>query len=247
MREGRLAVSRQEPALRTIQVGVGWSTDFSHREGARYPRLPWAYRAPSLLARGLRGHGPPTLEARVIGLDEALRLSDLCATPTDGPAADLLYLCGHGEYRAGHFTFVLHDDEWSPAAQGLVWPGPSVAVFDAGNLVDFDDAGWREALLDSGVGAGLRLLLGYASLATGSRGGGLRGAEFARRLREGEPIASAWCRAVHATAPSEHDVAIAIAFGATKGSARRLLDTARLEDLPLPAEAPSDLAWTRCP
>ena len=241
------ALQTEEPALHSIQVGVGWSTDFCRRESTRYPRLPWAYRAPSLLARGLRGHGPPSLEARVIGLDESLRLSDICDAPLDGPPADLLYLAGHGEYRAGGFTFVLHDDEWSPTAQGLVWPGPSVAVFDAGNLVDFDDAGWREALLDSGVGAGLRLLLGYASLATGSRGTGLRGAEFARRLREGEPIASAWCRAVHATAPSEHDVAIAIGFGATIGAARHMLDTARLEDLPLPAEAPSELAWIRCP
>ncbi|MEP6892190.1 MAG: DUF6345 domain-containing protein, partial [Gaiellaceae bacterium] len=145
---------------------------------------------------------PGICDIQVVNVDELFRADDFDGTldrRADG--LDILYLGAHGELRGSDFKLVLHSGEWYPAQGGLDLEGPRIVVFDACNLLDRNDPDWADPWLAQ-TRRRLRLVLGFASLATVSKGTALRGEEFARRVARGDPVARAWLMAVRATAPA---------------------------------------------
>jgi Family of unknown function (DUF6345) len=228
-----------------MRVGVGWSTFFK-RPWTRqllYPRLRYAYRAPSFFLT----YAASVRAVEFVRFDEALAVDDLDGTNTSlAESVDVLYLSGHGECGGGTYKAILHSGDWPPS-NGIGFTGPVVAVFDTCDLVDLNNPSWDTHWRSSTVGPALRLLLGFASVATVSQASSIRGDAFARNVEAGVPIAEAWLKAVHGTAPLGADLGIAIAFGDDAADAASILHTARIDALPGPraAVAPT-LAYAVC-
>jgi hypothetical protein len=139
-------------------------------------------------------------------------------------AVDVLYVCCHGRLKQGNFEVVMHADDWAPATSGLDGNGPLVAVFDACNLLDPSDPSW-DGPWASQPRPRLRLVLGFASLATVNKAAALRGEDFADRLARGDPVAGAWLAAVRSHDAHGRDRPVAVAFGASASEAYDLLHT----------------------
>lgn len=208
---------------------IAWSTFFRRRGLTLYPQLVHAYRAPMLF--GTEAGRGGALRGEVGAVDELVLGADY-----DGDRArnadgfDLLYISAHGRLRSGEFELLLHSDEWRPADAGLDGSGPRIAVFDACDLLDPQDPNW-DAPWASRRRPRLRLVLGFGSLATVSRGSALRGQEFARRLQRGEPVVTAWIGAVTSCSGHRRDRPVGIAFGKDAAEADDLLDNATLNEV----------------
>jgi hypothetical protein len=228
------------------RVGIGWSTYFMRRK-RRLPvrRLRYAYRSPSFFLEAMRAQGH---SADFVLIDERWDVQDFDgkrATLQD--SVDVLYVCTHGQTGTGGYRALLHGADWEPFVTGIGnGTGPWVAVFDTCDLIDLTDP----RLAGSGswtVGNSLRLLLGFASLATVDTGPSVRGRAFVDKMSAGLPVADAWLQAVHSTGFSGLDRAIAIAFGNDPLDAHTVLDTATLAS-PLSARtaASPTIAWKVC-
>ena len=210
-------------------LGIAWSTFFRWRGLTWLPRLVYSYRAPMLFASFMAEHA--AVQGVVLGGDERLR-----ATEFDGSFdrraehLSILYLSAHGRLESGQFELLLYADAWRPASSGLDGDGPRVAVFDACDLVDPSDPAWSQ-VWTAHHRPHLRMVLGFASLATVNRAAAFRGEEFAERLVRGEPVASAWIAAVRSHSAHGRDRPAAIAFGADDAEARRLVERADLQTL----------------
>jgi hypothetical protein len=170
-----------------------------------------------------------------IHFDEMLKVDDLDGTAgAIAKSVDVLYLAGHGACAHGRFQAILYDRDWEPARSGLGDERPVVVIFDMCDLVDLKRDGWQVPWMGASVGLGLRLLLGFSSLATVTAASSLRGSAFAEELSAGEPIADAWLAAVDNTVSPGLDVAIAIGLGDDEADANSVLNTATLANLPGP-------------
>ena len=214
-----------------LTIGVGWSTEFnrSFRERLQYRRLRYAYRGPSFFASAMVNAGH---RVKFMRFDEGLRAPDLDGTTdriSDG--VDLLYVSTHGECRKSEYQAILYDANWRPCANGFGDSGPSVAVFETCDLIKLADADWHKPWVAS-AGPSLRLLLGFASLATIEQVSTKRGRLFAERILSGAPIGAAWLEAVHSTGFTGLDIGVAIGFGDSASDADWALHRLRLDDLP---------------
>lgn len=222
------------------RLGVGWSTHFDRPWPVRilYRRLRYAYRAPSLFAEQMIGAGATISFLR---FDERLLAEDLDGTQMAlADAVDFLYLSTHGENKSAAYKVALHGADWSPASSGIGAAGPVIAVFDTCDLVDFSDANWMDSW-SQGVGAALRLILGFAGPATVNQSASLRGLAFAENLQAGMPIAPSWLSAVQQTSLPQTDRAVAIAIGDDDDDAEYILQQSTLSNPPPPrtADTPS--------
>jgi len=187
-------------------------------------------------------------EAKFLLTDEDWQVSDFDGSrATRQDSADILYVCTHGKTSPGTYRAILHEADWEPLVTGIgLGAGPWIAVFDTCDLIKLTDprlatgSAWT-------VGPALRLLLGFASLATVDKGPSQRGKAFAANLLMGMPIASAWLEAVHSTGFPGLDLAIAIALGDDLADARTALTSASLI-LPPPRRrsATAVAAWKVC-
>jgi hypothetical protein len=228
------------------QVGIGWSTYFKRRKRhLRQPRLKYAYRSPSFFGEAMRAQGHP---ADFLLVDESWDVQDFNGKRAAlQDSVDVLYVCTHGQKATGSYRAVLHGADWEPFVTGIGnGTGPWIAVFDTCDLIDLSDprltgrGSWM-------VGKSLRLLLGFASLATVDTGPSVRGRAFAANMTAGLAVADAWLQAVHSTGFPGLDRAIAIAFGDDPSDARTVLDSATLAS-PVSARtaATPAIAWKVC-
>jgi hypothetical protein len=197
-----------------------------------YSRLPDAHRPPALFASFAAARLGASVT--IISLDEQLSGSALAEA---AEAADLLYICSHGEFRSHEYKVVLHNDEWYPSRTGLGRRGPSVAVFDTCFTLDPNDSNWSLRWLN-GIGPNLRLVLGFGSEAPMDRRATSRALHFIDRLEAGFGLGSAWLWAVHETTPKRF-LGAAIAIGDLVSQTRfsdpiEIIERASLADLPLP-------------
>jgi hypothetical protein len=193
----------------------------------------------------MRAQGHP---ADFLLIDENLDVKDFNGVRAAlQDSVDILYVCMHGKTAPGKYQAELYAADWQPFVTGIGnGPGPWIAVFDTCDLIDLSDprltghAKWA-------VGQSLRLLLGFASLATVDTGPSGRGKAFATNLAAGLPVADAWLQAVHSTGFPGMDRAIAIAFGDNPSDARTVLSSATLAS---PAKARASAtpaaAWKVC-
>ncbi len=203
------------------RVGVAWATFFRWRRLTWLNKLVWAYRAPSLFgAEMAAATGAMSLS---VATDERFRAGDFDGSGAVRTAGlDVLYVGAHGRLVGDEFELLLHADEWRPADGGLDVEGPRVVVFDACDLVDLASPTWK-APWEAAVRPRLRLVLGFASKATVSKGTTTRGAELADRLAAGQAVASAWIAAVHSQSPHGGDRPVALAFGDDAADAKAVL------------------------
>lgn len=206
-----------------------WAT-FFHRRGLTWlPRLTYAYRAPMLFGGAASESG--LFRGVVGGVDERARAGDYDGRRTrKADRFDLLYVGAHGRLRSHEFELLFHDDEWRPASAGLDGNGPRIAVFDACDLFDPADPDWGLPWV-SQMRPNLRLVLGFGSLATISRGSALRGEEFAERLDSGQPVVTAWIGAVKSCSAHRRDRPVAIGFGRDEAEADTVLHDADLKTI----------------
>jgi hypothetical protein len=213
-----------------LKVGIGWSTEFDRGwQRLWYRRLRYAYRAPSFFADLFLEKG---YSINFVRFDESLLLRDLDGTSgriTEN--VDLLYIATHGESHNSGYRVALRDQDWAPFASSFGCSGPSVAVFDTCDLINLGDANWLGSWV-SNVGSSLRLLLGFASLATFAHDSTRRGQRFAEMILAGDPIGPSWLKAVHSTSYPGLDVGIAVAFGDSSSDAKWALRELKLSDLP---------------
>ncbi len=235
----------------TFKLGVGWCTRFTHPIKRKlWPsRLASAYRAPCFFAaemsQAARGH-----PIEFMTFDEELMVDQL-----DGSKAriqensDVIYFSTHGGYSHGRYRVYLKRGEWFPTQVALGQKGPAIAVFDTCDLVDLSDANWSKEWQGSHIGPALRLVLGFASLASDCDGSSSRGARFAKHMIAGKPVVEAWLTAVHSTAfdHDTYDRGFAIALGDDPQDARDTLDNATLGLWPGPRTGPViHIAWKLC-
>lgn len=217
-----------------IRVLTAWTTFFRPRWPLWLLRLGYAYRAPTLFGSQMArqagvSSGLAVPDERLLGADYDGRRDRL------GDTCDLLYIAAHGRQKAGGFELLLHSDEWRPAESGLDGDGPRIVVFDACDLLDPGDPNWA-ASWSSEIRPNLRLVLGFASLATVSKAGGLRGEAFAELATSGMSVAQAWHLAVKGHSGHTRDRPVAIAFGSDAGEAEEILvggDLTKIMALPL--------------
>src|ERR1700730_4295592 len=118
-----------------LRVGVAWSTSFDRPfyQRLHYPKLRYAYRAPSFVAHAVAGSQH---ELSYMLFDEQWLIGDF-----DGSAAsrsshvDLLYITTHGHCSNGIYRVATKGGEWPPVSAAFGSGGPGIAVFDTCNLV----------------------------------------------------------------------------------------------------------------
>lgn len=202
------------------QVGIAWATFFRWRRLTWFNKLAWAYRAPSLFGAEMAAAGAASFS---MATDERFRAADFDGSgPVRSANLDFLYVGAHGRLNGDDFELLLHADEWRPADGGLDGEGPRVVVFDACDLVDLTSPTWR-APWEAVARPRLRLVLGFASKATVTKGTTTRGAELADRLAAGQAVATAWIAAVHSQSPHGGDRPVALAFGDDAVDAKAVL------------------------
>lgn len=192
-------------------VGVAWCTYFK-RPGLFYTGLRHGYRGAALFAAAYRRAG--VCDVQCIDVDEDFDRENFDGTlDRRAEAVDVFYAASHGELRGADFRLVLHLDDWYVAQSGLDGLGPTVAVFDACQLVDFGDPNWKQPWQRIRR-PHLRLVCGFESKATVSRGATLRGRSFAEALLRDEPVAAAWIDAVDAhSLRVRRDKPVVLGFG----------------------------------
>jgi hypothetical protein len=164
-------------------------------------------------------------------LDDRFQAADFDGrTGRRGEEVDLLYVSAHGELDSSIYRAVLQSSEWEPFVTGFGKSGPCVAIFDTCWLVDPADMSWRTAI-QNGAGPALRVVLGYATPATVSKGPATRGRAFVDNLLRGDGLSSAWLKAVHQSGP-RGDRGVAVGLGDSEADANAALD-AKFDEIPL--------------
>jgi len=161
-------------------------------------------------------------------------------------AADLAYVCTHGELDSPYYRLLLNDSKGYVALSTSPNDDGSVVALDSCGLTDSrtppSNDNW---IIQHRAHVTRRLWLGFAGPATITKGASARGRAFAEELLAGSPIAEAWLRAVHSTSPSS-DRAIAIGLAEDEERAQSLLAATSLNDLPLPCKNVGGLYYRTC-
>ncbi|KAB2856046.1 MAG: hypothetical protein F9K43_27475 [Bauldia sp.] len=217
----------------SLKIGLLWCTFFQARSLLNRPlQLRDAYRPPSLFASRMRDAAH---EVEYLVCDDLLATSDLDGiSRTLQDDVDLLYIMTHGVFAASGYDVYLHAANWQPAATGIGHARLTVAVFDTCKLIDTASvANWRAVWAAAGLGAHLRLLLGFDGSAVIDRASAERGKAFAENLIKGSTFADAWLTAVKATCShSQYRKAVAIGIGDSSADALAALNTASLASMP---------------